>query len=95
MKHRLILLAILPIILLAPLIVTMRYCWCILRNPAKAWKIAIAFDRLTNIAANGSEYETISSRAFRAKSNGRKWGCVLCRLLDRLDPNHCDKSAGV
>lgn len=57
--------------------------------------IAIAIDQLAYVAANGHEDETISSRAARARDEGRAWGCVLCRWLDRLDPDHCDKSRGV
>ena len=30
----------------------------------------------------------------RARDGGRRWGCLLCRLLDALDPGHCDKSRG-
>jgi hypothetical protein len=40
----------------------------------------------------GNEDETISSRAAKAKLQGKRWGCVLCKLLDKLDKNHCEKS---
>ena len=92
---RLRLIALLPVIALAPLLALVRYCWCITTNPAKARRIAIGYDQLANVAFNGHEDETISSRAARAKDNGRKWGCVLCRWLDMLDKNHCEKSRGV
>jgi hypothetical protein len=62
-------------------------------QPAKG--IAVGYDQLANVALNGDEDETISSRAHRAAQNGRAWGCVLCKLLDKLDKNHCEKSAGV
>ena len=91
---RLALLALLPVLALAPLVALVRYLWSILANPAKAWRIAIGFDQLVNVAANGHEDETISSRAARARDGGRRWGCLLCRLLDALDPGHCDKSRG-
>jgi hypothetical protein len=44
----------------------------------------------------GSFDETISERAARARNGGKRWGCVLCRVLDRvLSPkkrDHCDTS---
>ena len=38
----------------------------------------------------GNPDETISSRAAKARNAGRWWGCIFCRLIDKLDPNHCD-----
>lgn len=55
-------------------------------------RIAIAFDQLLNTLLGGSEDETLSSRAAKARINGKKWGCVLCKVLDSIDKNHCDKS---
>ena len=48
---RLALLALLPVLALAPLVALVRYLWSILANPAKAWRIAIGFDQLVNVAA--------------------------------------------
>lgn len=84
-----------PVLALASALALVRYCWAILTNPPRATRIAIGYDQLANVAANGSEDETISSRADRARERGARWGCVLCRLLDRLDPDHCKKSRGV
>lgn len=61
----------------------------------RAWRIAVAYDRVGNAATGGKDTETISSRASRARRNSRKWGCVLCRLLDYLDKDHCAKNEGV
>ena len=58
----------------------------------RAWRLAVAHDQLVNVVFGGHEDETISSRAGKAARRGRKWGCLLCRFLDRLDPNHCEKS---
>lgn len=58
----------------------------------RAWRLAVAYDQLANSAFGGDPDETISSRAGKAARSGRRWGCVLCRLLDRLDPEHCEKS---
>lgn len=88
------LLALLPALAIAPLLALARYLWAVLTNPARAWRIAIGFDQLVNVAANGCEDETISSRAARARDRGKRWGCVLCKLLDAIDSNHCEKSRG-
>lgn len=88
------LLALLPALAIAPLLALARYLWAVLTNPARAWRIAIGFDQLVNVATNGHEDETISSRAARARDKGRRWGCILCRWLDALDKNHCNKSRG-
>ncbi len=71
-----------------------RMLFCIATNPARAFDIAVAFDRVVNAAANGAPTETVSSRANRARSEKRRWGCVLCRLLDAIQSNHCKDSAG-
>jgi len=49
-------------------------------------------DQLANAAFGGHEDETLSSRAGKAAREGKRWACVFCRLLDRLDPNHCEKA---
>lgn len=95
MKQRAYLLALFPVLMVAPLVALVRFLWCVLAAPSKAWGIARGFDRVVNAAANGNERETISSRAARVRDEGRAWGCVLCKLLDVLDPGHCDKSKGV
>lgn len=55
-------------------------------------RVAVAIDQLFNALFNGDEDETISSRAAKARLKGKRWGCVLCRFLDWLDPNHCTNS---
>lgn len=60
----------------------------------RAWHILIAYDQLGNATTGGSEDETISSRAGRLRKEGRGWACMLCRLLDWLQPAHCEKSIG-
>jgi hypothetical protein len=91
---RLVLLAVYPICLVASLYAAWRMFYLIGKNPDKAWVMAVAHDQLGNAAMNGNPDETISSRADRARTAGRRWGCIICGLLDRLDPNHCRKSAG-
>lgn len=60
----------------------------------RAWTLAVAYDQLANAAFGGHEDETISSRAGRARRHGKRWACILCRLLDTLDPDHCERSIG-
>lgn len=54
--------------------------------------ILILLDQALNTIAAGSPNETISERAAKARNAGRKWGCVLCRLLDLVNPGHCDNA---
>ncbi len=56
------------------------------------WRIAVSLDQLVNTIFNGSEDETISSRAAKAQIRGKKWGCVLCKILDKIDKDHCAKN---
>lgn len=95
LKNRLILLALAPLLLCASLLWWLRYAGAVIASPQRAWRLAVAKDQLANAAFNGHEDETISSRAARARDAGRRWGCVLCRWLDALDSDHCDKSRGV
>lgn len=60
----------------------------------RAWPVAVANDQVLNAAMvgrAGSEDETVSSRAGKAARKGKRWGCLLCRLLDKIDPGHCEK----
>ena len=59
----------------------------------RAWQIALGYDHLGNAVTGGKPNETISARAYRAMQEQRMWGCVLCKLLDRLQPDHCRKAA--
>lgn len=65
----------------------------ILSGSPRAWRLAVSYDQLANTAFGGSEDETISSRAFKASASGRRWGCILCRLLDKIERDHCRRSA--
>ena len=44
------------------------------------------------IIMRGDPDETVSSRAAKAQLKGKRWGCVLCNFLNKLDKNHCEKS---
>lgn len=90
-RLRLPLLAIYALCVASVIYSLVRMAWAILVNPARAWSLSVSFDQLANAAANGDPDETISSRAGKARLIGRRWGCVLCRLLDALDRGHCDR----
>lgn len=75
--------------LVAPLALA-RMLWAIFTAPERAWTIALAFDDLGNVATNGTLGQSISSRA--AHDRPQMWACVLCKLLDALDPGHCDRA---
>lgn len=74
-------------------LVLLRLFLCALFDHERAGKIGAGISRAGNAALNGDPRETISSRAHRARSRGRAYGCLLCGLLDRLDPNHCRDAA--
>lgn len=63
---------------------------------SKIGRYLLNFEVLLNEAANtilgGSPNETISERAAKARNAGRRWGCILCRLLNRINPGHCDNA---
>lgn len=54
--------------------------------------LLIAIDQLANALFAGYPDETVSYRSAKARSNGKRWGCILCKLLDAVDPNHCEKT---
>lgn len=56
------------------------------------WNLLISLDQLANTVMGGSPDETISSRAGKAMREGRRWGCILCQLLNWIEPDHCAKS---
>jgi hypothetical protein len=59
---------------------------------AYIWNVLIALDQLLNTLAGGDPDETISSRADKAMRAGKRWGCVLCKLLSYVQKDHCQKS---
>lgn len=60
------------------------------------FNILIWMDQGLNVLLAGNPDETLSSRAHKAtlKANrtGKRWGCVLCALLDKIDPDHCARA---
>lgn len=55
-------------------------------------RVLLALDMFGNVVFGGQPGDSISHRAAVARDGGRKWGCVLCWLLDCFIPHHCDQS---
>ncbi len=51
--------------------------------------VLVWFDEGLNTLTGGDPGETVSSRAEKARMNGRTWGCVLCKILDKIQKDHC------
>ena len=49
-------------------------------------------DEGLNVLTGGDADETLSSRAGKAQIAGRRWACVLCRVLDWVQQDHCRKA---
>jgi len=94
MADRLILLGIWLLCQIAHIVASLWMLVAIATGSPRARRIALAYDRVGNAVTGGQDTETISSRANRGTNEGNRGWCLLCRLLDRLDPNHCSKSAG-
>lgn len=75
-------------------LVWLLFCIVFAPNGRHPMSIAIGFDQLVNAATGGNEDETISSRAARERNEGKRWACILCKFLDKLDKNHCTNSLG-
>lgn len=83
---------LLPLLFVGAVFVFIRYLACVFVNAPKAWNIAKMVDETCNVGANGQINTTISARAARARNSGRRWGCALCWILDRIQANHCANS---
>lgn len=79
---------------LAHLLATLWMLATAISGNERYWTITRGYDRTGNGMTGGKDTETISSRASRARAEKRVWGCVLCGILDRIEPDHCKKSEG-
>lgn len=52
-------------------------------------RVLVAFDMLCCVIFGGQSGDTISYTAAVAQLHGEKWGCVLCRILNLFQKNHC------
>lgn len=92
MAHRLILLGLWLASLLAVALALVMSLLQLLAGNRRAVRVFVGADQTLNAAIGGSEDETISSRAGKGAKRGIWRYCLLCRLLDRVDPGHCDRS---
>lgn len=92
MKTRVALLALWLLCQIANVVAGVWMLLAALAGSSRAWHLAVSYDQLANTAFGGDEDETISSRAYKASVAGRHWGCVLCRLLDKIERDHCRRS---
>jgi hypothetical protein len=88
---RLLLFAIWLVCLLCAIVALPWMLACLLVDSPRAWTIALGFDRVGNALTGGVDAEYLSARANRVQKEGRVWACVLCRLLDRIEPGHCER----
>lgn len=54
--------------------------------------VSVGIDQLLNAILFGDPDETISSRAYKGKLRGNKFWTLMCKVLDKLDTNHSEKS---
>lgn len=74
-------------------LIALVWLWCAaIAGSPRAWRLILACDQLFNAAGGGDPRETVSSRAGKAKRQGARWACVLCRLLDVINSGHCDNT---
>lgn len=92
MKTRLALLGIWLLCQLSALVAAVWMLFAIAFGSHRAFNIAIAYDELGNAATGGKPKQTISARAALARGEGQRWGCILCRLLDWVQKDHCKNS---
>lgn len=63
-------------------------------NPILRWLLnwAILADEWLNTLTLGDPGETVSSRAGKAMLRKVLWACILCKLLDLAQKDHCLKA---
>lgn len=67
--------------------------WFVSRDKTHALNVLIAIDQLGNALAFGDPDETISSRSGKCARRGGNRSCYwICRFLNLLHENHCDKT---
>lgn len=92
MKRRLLLISVLLLAQLGHVVASVWMLLATLVGSNRAWEISLGWDHLLNALTGGKPGELVSSRANRARREGRRWGCVLCKWLDDIDPDHCARA---
>ena len=57
------------------------------------YNLLIALDCLGNAVIGGNPHQTISARLGRAQLRKSKYGAWLAKILDWIDPKHCENAA--
>jgi hypothetical protein len=57
-----------------------------------AYGIWCGLSTLLNALLGGEASETLSYRSAKARRAGKRWGCLLCRFLDRMHADHCQRA---
>ena len=78
--------------LLALCYITLRLIYTIFTSETKFWLLAKSIDDSFNVASNGDFRTYLSTRAAVARNKKKRWGCILCKLLDFVDKGHCDRA---
>ena len=60
--------------------------------PRYVFNVLIALDQFVNALLGGYADETISYRSAVARDRGERWGCVLCKVLEWFEEDHCYKT---
>lgn len=94
MPNRFQMVLIYPVCVLAGIVMALWLPIAIFFGSDRAPRIMLAADRLANTVFGGSDRETISSRSYRGQREGVRGWCLLCRLLDYVEKDHCRKSDG-
>lgn len=56
-------------------------------------RILVALDQLLQACfRKGLPGETISARAGKAAKRKKAWGCLLCKILNLIQDDHCNKA---
>lgn len=55
-------------------------------------KLFVSVDQLLNVILGGDPDETMSSRLGKDARRGRKFACVMCKILDLFEKDHCEKA---
>jgi hypothetical protein len=56
------------------------------------WNVLISLDQLANTLTGGYPDETFSSRMGKRARKGDRLGICVCKVLNVLERDHCEKS---
>jgi len=92
MKVRIVLLALWFVASIGGLLAIVLGLFHALAGSRHSLRVSVGFDQTVNAAIGGDEDESISSRAGKGQlAKVRHW-CVLCKLLDIVQKDHCKLS---